>query len=441
MTLMLLGLGTVLTFMTLIMTRRLSPLVALLTIPFVFALAGGFAPRIGGMVLDGIHTLAPIAVMLMFAIMYFGVMIEAGLFEPVISRLLRIVEGDPLKVVMGTALLALLVSLDGDGSTTYMVTVAAMLPLYRRLQLSVLNLTCVVNLASGVMNLVPWGGPTARAASALGVDPDRVFLPMLPAIAAGIACVLGLAYLLGLRERGRLGSLPLAEATTVAASEPPDPAPAGAHSLRRPQLFWFNAALTCALMLALIAGALPLSALFMIGFAAAIAVNYPKLEDQSRCIGHHAPSVIAVVSLTLAAGAFSGILGGSGMIAAIADGLLAIVPPALGPHLAVVTALASVPLTFLVSNDAFYFGVVPLIAKTAQSYGISPLEIARASLIGQPVHLLSPLVPSTYLLVGLAGVDFTDHQRFTLKWACLVSLVLMLTALACALFPVTALVR
>jgi CitMHS family citrate-Mg2+:H+ or citrate-Ca2+:H+ symporter len=177
-----LGFGMVTTFMTLIMTRRMSPLVALISVPIVLALLGGFGgAELGTMMLSGLRTLAPTGVMLMFAILYFGLMIDTGLFDPLIRAILRVVHGDPVKIVVGTALLATLVSLDGDGSTTYMITVAAMLPLYRRLQLDPLNLTCVTILASGVMNLTPWGGPLARAASALHVEPADVFVPMLPA--------------------------------------------------------------------------------------------------------------------------------------------------------------------------------------------------------------------------------------------------------------------
>jgi CitMHS family citrate-Mg2+:H+ or citrate-Ca2+:H+ symporter len=202
-----LGFGMVTTFMTLIMTRRMSPLVALISVPIVFALLGGFdGAELGTMMLSGLRTLAPTGVMLMFAILYFGLMIDTGLFDPLIRAILRVVHGDPVKIVVGTALLATLVSLDGDGSTTYMITVAAMLPLYRRLQLDPLNLTCVTILASGVMNLTPWGGPLARAASALHVEPADVFVPMLPAMAVGIAAVFGLAWLLGRREKG-LGHL------------------------------------------------------------------------------------------------------------------------------------------------------------------------------------------------------------------------------------------
>ena len=111
------------------------------------------------------------------------------------------------------------------------------------------------------------------------------------------------------------------------------------------------------------------------------------------------------------------------------------IPDALGPYMAVITALVSLPFTFFISNDAFYFGVLPVLAEAAAAYGISPVEIARASIVGQPVHLLSPLVPSTYLLVGLAKVEFGDHQRFTLKWATVTCMFLLVGALLLGVFP------
>lgn len=437
-----LGFRMVITFMTLIMTRRLSPLVALIAVPILFALLGGFGgAQLGEMMLAGLRTLAPTGVMLMFAILYFGLMIDAGLFDPLIRVILRVVRADPTKIVVGTALLAAVVSLDGDGSTTYMITVAAMLPLYRRLRLDPLNLTCVTILASGVMNLTPWGGPLARAASALHVEPAEVFVPMLPAMVTGLVGVFGLAWLLGRREKQRLGHLSLSAAATVdepsldetdSALLPPQ---SNADALRRPKLLAVNALLTLSLLMALVLGVLPLPVLFMIAFALALVINYPRVADQRERIAAHAKNVLAVVSLIFAAGIFTGILGGTGMLDAMAQSMLALVPSTLGPYLAPITALVSLPFTFFVSNDAFYFGVIPIVAQTASEFGISSVEIARASLIGQPVHLLSPLVPSTYLLVGLAGVEFGDHQRFTLKWAALVCLLMLVAALLCAVFP------
>ena len=437
-----LGFGMVTTFMALIMARRLSPLVALISIPVLFALLAGFgAAQLGEMMLAGLRTLAPTGVMLMFAILYFGLMIDVGLFDPLIAAILRVVGNDPLKVVVGTALLATLVSLDGDGSTTYMITVAAMLPLYRRLRLDPLSLTCVTILANGTLNLTPWGGPLARVASALHVEPADVFLPMLPAMIAGIAGVLGLAWLLGRREKQRLGHLSLSAAATEDASIADSalvPPLSSADAVRRPKLLAFNAVLTLGLLVALVLGVLPLPVLFMVAFAIALLINFPKVADQRERVAAHAKNVIAVVSLIFAAGIFTGILSGTGMLDAMAKSMLGLIPPALGPYLAPVTAVASLPLTFFVSNDAFYFGVIPIIAETAKEFGIAPVEIARASLIGQPVHFLSPLVPSTYLLVGLAGVEFGDHQRYTLKWAALICLLMLAASLLCAVFPFAA---
>lgn len=434
-----LGFGMVITFMYLIMSKRLSPLVALIIVPIVFALAGGFGTGINEMMLEGIKKIAPTGVMLMFAILYFGVMIDAGLFDPLVRRILRLVKGDPMKIVVGTAVLALLISLDGDGSTTYMITVSAMLPLYRRLGMNALNMTCVTILAGGVMNLTPWGGPTARAATALHVDPADVFVPLVPAMALAIVGILVLAWYLGMKERRRLGVVTLPGDAWMDGSVADDgealPTVEDAEDIKRPKLLWVNLALTLALMAALVIGVLPMPVLFMIGFALALLINYPNLAEQRRRLVNHAGNVLSVVSLIFAAGVFTGILSNTGMVEAMSRSFLAVIPDAWGPYLAVITALASMPFTFFMSNDAFYFGVLPILSEAASHYGITPVEMARASLAGQPVHLLSPLVPSTYLLVGLAKVDFADHQRFTLKWAVLVSLVLMGGGLLFGLFP------
>ncbi|MFN5582175.1 CitMHS family transporter [Gemmatimonas sp.] len=423
-------------FMALIMTKRLSPLTALILVPMGVGIAAGFGPSLGEMMIAGIGKLAPTGVMLMFAILYFAVMIDAGLFAPFVARLVAIVHGDPVKVVVGTAVLALLVSLDGDGSTTYMITTAAMLPLYRALHIRPLVLACVTMLAGGVMNILPWGGPTARAASALGVDVSDVFVPMLPAMAVGVVWVLFVSYRLGVAERVRLSqAAALNHADGVLEEELANPGYEEDTSHRRPDRLLVNALLTGVLLAALVMAVLPLPVLFMLGFAVAVLVNYPSIEQQKALLSRHAGNVLAVVGLIFAAGVFTGILSGTKMVDAMAGSVINLVPPALGPYLAVVTGVLSVPFTFFISNDAFYFGVLPILAKAGEAYGITAAEMARASLIGQPVHLLSPLVPSTFLLVGLAGVDFDDHQRFTLKWALLSALVLLTVSLIVAVVP------
>jgi CitMHS family citrate-Mg2+:H+ or citrate-Ca2+:H+ symporter len=424
------------TFMTLIMTKRLSALVALILVPTVFAIGAGFIHGLGEMMFAGVRELAPTGVMLIFGILYFGLMIDAGLFDPLIKLIVRLAHGDAMRITIGTAVLALLVSLDGDGTTTYMITTAALLPLYRHMKMDVRIMACLIIMSGAVMNLLPWGGPTARAATALQLDPRDVFVGLIPAMIVTAGYVLVVAWIFGLRERKRLAKLQqmtndhsMAEAIVAC--------DVGDASARRPRLMWANLMLTATLMTCLIVGVLPLAILFMLGFAIALMINYPSLQQQRERIFAHAGNALAVGGLVFAAGIFTGILSGTKMIDAMAATIIECVPASLGPYMAPITALLSLPFTFLISNDAFYFGMLPILARTGAEYGLSAMDMAQAALVGQQIHLLSPLVPSTYLLVGMAGIEFGEHQRFTLKWALGSSVVFMIACLLMGIFPLT----
>ncbi|MFJ8922629.1 CitMHS family transporter [Streptomyces sp. NPDC102415] len=464
-----LGFAMIATFLVLIMMKKMSPIAALVLIPALFCVAVGQGAKLGDYVIEGVGTLAPTAAMLMFAIVYFGVMIDVGLFDPIVRGILRFCKADPMRIVVGTALLAAVVSLDGDGSTTFMITVSAMYPLYKRLKMSLVVMTGVAATANGVMNTLPWGGPTARAATALKVDAADIFVPMIPALAVGLLAVVLLACVLGRRERKRLGMLTLDEALVTepetvlvgaggggsgasgdgdrlakAPKGGPGTATGGAdtregdgdgdgefkgldphRSTLRPKLYWFNAGLTVALLAAMILELMPIPVLFLLGAALALTVNFPHMPDQRARIAAHADNVLNVSGMVFAAAVFTGVLTGTGMVEHMADWLVGAIPDAMGPHMAIVTGVLSLPLTYFMSNDGFYFGVLPVLAEAGAAHGVSPLEVARASIVGQPLHMSSPLVPAVYVLVGMAKVEFGDHTRFTVKWAVLTSLVVL----------------
>jgi len=426
----LLGYLMILVFMILIMTGRLSAMIALIVVPIVFALIGGFGSEMGPMALEGIKSVAPTGIMILFAILFFGILIDAGVFDPIIRTILKLVKGDPVKIAIGTAVLALLISLDGDGTTTYMITISAMLPLYKRIGMKPLILAGIAVSASGVMNLLPWGGPTARVMTALNLEMSDVFTPVIPAMIGGVLFVLFMAFVLGRKERKRIGVIEFdykIAAQHAAAVE-------DAH-LKRPKLIVFNYVLTVVLLVALIMELLPSAVLFMIGFAIAITINYPKMSDQKERVANYADNALSVISMIFAAGIFTGILSGTEMVDAMANSLIKHIPDAMGSHFAVITAIISAPFTFFMSNDAFYYGVLPLLAKAGAAYGIDPALIGRASLFGLPVHLLSPLVPSTYLLVGMVGEDFGKLQGSFLKWACGSTIVMMVVAVVLGIIP------
>ncbi|WP_204519143.1 CitMHS family transporter [Brevibacillus fulvus] len=425
----LLGYGMIAVFMFLIMTKRLSAFIALIVLPIAFALVGGFASRLGEMMLDGLSQIAPTGVMLLFAILYFGIMMDVGLFDPLIAKILKIVKGDPVKIAIGTGILSMMVALDGDGTTTYMITVSAMLPLYKRIGMKPMILTIVPMLSMGVMNMTPWGGPTARAMSVLSLDTSQLFTPMVPAMIGGMIWVLFVAYLLGKKERRRIGIVEMDRPEILSAETAEQLAAAEQTELKRPRLIWINFLLTVLLMVALVMSWLPIPILFMTAVALALLINYPNLKMQKERMEAHAANAFNVVSLVFAAGIFTGILTGTKMVDAMATSLVSLLPESLGSHLPVLVAITSMPFTYFMSNDAYYFGVLPILAQTAATYGIDPVEIGRASIIGMPVHVLSPLYAAAYLLVGMVGVDFGENQRAIFKWAIGTSLVMIVVAL------------
>ena len=176
----------------------------------------------------------------------------------------------------------------------------------------------------------------------------------------------------------------------------------------------------------------------MIAFAVALCINYPRVADQRDRIASHAGNALNVASMVFAAGVFTGILSGTKMVDAMSLAVTGVIPEALGPHLAPITSLLSAPFTYFISNDAFYFGVLPILAQTGAEFGITAAEMGRASLVGQQVHLLSPLVPSSFLLAGLAGIEFNELIRATLKWALGAFAVFLLTCLVTGAVPLSA---
>jgi CitMHS family citrate-Mg2+:H+ or citrate-Ca2+:H+ symporter len=251
----------------------------------------------------------------------------------------------------------------------------------------------------------------------------------------GAAWVLVVAWWFGRRERVRLASLSAPAAEQLVQSDLISEEPERNQAALRPKLFVFNLLLTATLMVMLILGVLPLAVLFMLAFAIALMLNYPSLAEQKQRLAAHAGNALAVVALIFAAGIFMGILSGTHMVDAMAQSVLAMLPEELGPYLAPITALLSIPFTFFISNDAFYFGMLPILTQAATAYGIDPAAMARASLVGQQIHLLSPLVPSTYLLVGMARIEFGEHQRFSLPWALAACGVMLVSSMLFGVFP------
>ncbi|CDC49832.1 putative uncharacterized protein [Clostridium sp. CAG:58] len=434
MNLAFLGFAMIIVFMALIMAKKLSPFTSLILVPVAFGLLAGYGWDTLGYAMDGIKSVASTFAMMTFAILYFGVMLTAGMFDPMVDHVVAWCKGDPLKVLVGTAILAAFVSLDGDGTTTVMICCTAMIPIYNRLKIKKIYLATLIILQNCIMNLIPWGGPTARVMSVMKLDAGEILAPLVPGMVLSAIYVVGVSYYLGLKERKRLGVANAAASEAHKVEVSPEE-----QEWKRPKLILFNLALTAAVIVSLIMGLASSAILFGVGTAIALVVNYPDQKVQRKVISSLAPDMINVVMMVLGAGVLMGILNGpedAGMSNAIAQFLVSVIPESLGRYFAVIIAVISAPGTYLLNNDAFYYGVLPPLAATAEAYGFTSLQIGFAALMGQAFHFLSPLVPFIYLLMDQTEITLAQYQGYIFRWCVGIFVIFMAMGLALGYLPV-----
>ena len=434
MNLAFLGFAMIIVFMALIMAKKLSPFTSLILVPVAFGLLAGYGWDTLGYAMDGIKSVASTFAMMTFAILYFGVMLTAGMFDPMVDHVVAWCKGDPLKVLVGTAILAAFVSLDGDGTTTVMICCTAMIPIYNRLKIKKIDLATLIILQNCIMNLIPWGGPTARVMSVMKLDAGEILAPLVPGMVLSAIYVVGVSYYLGLKERKRLGVAKAASSEVHKVEVSPEE-----QEWKRPKLIFFNLALTAAVIVSLIMGLASSAILFGVGTAIALVVNYPDQKIQRKVISSLAPDMINVVMMVLGAGVLMGILNGpedAGMSNAIAQFLVSVIPESLGRYFAVIIAVISAPGTYLLNNDAFYYGVLPPLAATAEAYGFTSLQIGFAALMGQAFHFLSPLVPFIYLLMDQTEITLAQYQGYIFRWCVGIFVIFMVMGLALGYLPV-----
>jgi len=410
-------------------------MVALIAVPMVMCLLVGQGANMGKYISNGISSVASTGVMFMFAVAFFGLMSDVGAFEIVTNRILKFIGKDPLKICVGTLLIAILTHLDGSGATTFLITVPALLPLYDKLRMNRYVLATIVAMGAGTMNIVPWGGPTVRAATSLELSLTELYNPMLIPQICGLVMCLVFSVIFGLKERKRLA----ASLDGIEISVPKfEDLPQEEQVKRRPKLVGFNIFLIFITIVSLVTELLPPAGCFMAALTIALIINYPNLKDQGKRMDEHAVAAMMMASTLFGAGCFTGILTGCGMLTAMAEALCNLIPTALMGHMALLVAIFSMPLSLMFDPDSFYYAVLPVLAVTAETVGVPVLAMGRAAICGQITvgFPISPLTPSTFLLTGLSGVDLGEHQKHSFIWLWLISLTIVTVAVAMGLIPV-----
>lgn len=416
----------------LLLKGKMSPIVVLALIPTVAALLLGFSPQeIAGFIEDGISTTTSNGILFIFSVIYFGVMSDTGMFDVIVNFLVKKAGNNVIAVTVATAIIATIAHLDGTTATTVLITIPALYPVYKAMKIDTKILLCLTGACMGVMNLLPWGGPVARAATVLGMDANDLWHILIPIQIVGLVFNIVLAVLLGMLAVKQGAGAGKGEAVDVdeKAKEEED-------ALRRPKLLIFNLLLTIGLIVILSTGYLSSYVAFLLALSIALAVNYPDLKLQDKLIKKHAPAALIISATLFAAGAMVGIFDGTGMLTEMANALMSIIPDFMGRFIHIIFGIIALPLGLCIGTDAYFYGIMPLVMEVGQSYGVDALNTALTMVIGKNLALMvSPLVPATYLATGLANVELKDHMKFSIPWYWAISVIMIVIGIIFQIIP------
>lgn len=424
------GVITIIVIVGLLISGRVSPIVAMVIPPIIAMFIAGYTfDDLGVFFEDGTKSVINVAIMFIFAIIFFGIMQDVGLFEPIINKMVAFSKGNVVLVAVVTVIIAVIAQLDGSGASTFIISITALLPLYVRLGMNPYLLLLLVGGSAAIINMIPWGGPLGRVASVLNTDVTELWHPLIKIQVIGVVLMLLLAVFMGFREKrliakraneGKTLSFDLSNSILNNETD---------ESLKRPKLIWANAILAIVVLTVLMSGLLPAGLAFLIGVAIALPLNYRTPKEQIGRVQAHASNALTMASIIIAAGLFLGILNGTGMLTAIANDAVNILPSFMAQYLHIIVGVLGVPLELLLSTDAYYFGLLPVVDQIGLTYGIDSLSTAYAMIIGNIVGtFISPLAPAVWLALGLSGLEMGKHLKFSFFWMWGLSIVLLIAA-------------
>ena len=428
------GFALMILIVALLLWGKSTPAVVFILLPIIVGFAVGFtAEEMSGYIASGVSGVATTAILFIFAVLFFGVMNDAGVFDVIVGKVLKLVGNNITLLMFATVLIAFIGHLDGSGATTLLICIPPLLPIYKKMNVRPINLLCITTLTMGVMNIVPWGGPCGRTAAALEVGTSEIWRYCIPAQVVGIVLILGLCVLLSRNEKKRgAGYNPAAEAETVSVETV-----AEVNELHRPQLFWFNSALIVAVVLMLTMTKVATHITFMIALAIGLTVNYPSQKMQMERVKAHATDALTMAFTALASGVLIGIMGKSPMLDAMTQMVLSAMPESMAPHLHVLFAAVNSPLSMFIHGDALTYGILPIVNQIVSVYGIPAAAVGAAFLItfGPAIYIM-PMTAATYMGLGLTNVELKDHIAFSYKWAFVLASAMLAFVLVTDIIPV-----
>jgi len=408
----------------LLITNKVSIIPVFGILPIIAALVLGYGIKdISGFMKNGFDSVQNTIILFSFAIMFFSLLSDVGMFDVIVNRVMGLLGNNILAVLYVAAFVTIISHLDGSGATTALVTIPTMLPIFKKMKMRPISVVAVMSIMSGAMNITPWCASMLRVTSVLSLDAQELWRYLAPvqafAIVGGLLLMIPMAW-----AEKRNGAGMSDEEFAALKLEIARPAEV---SVSKPVLI-FDMVLTAVLVVGLLLGWFGTAIGFIVAFGLALVVNFRTVKDQNGKIKQYGGPAINMVMTIIAIGVLVGVMNGTGMIEAMTNALLSILPESLGRHLTFLVSLLVVPINVVIGSDNVYFALTPIMQGIVSSYGVTDMALATSIVVPCALAANITLIgASPYLALGLADCTMGDQLKYTAKY-------IFVLGVACTLF-------
>lgn len=387
-----------------------------------------------GYVDTGANSVLSTVLLFTFAIVYFNILSDAGMFDVIVGAVIKRMGNSVTAILLMTCFLAFISHLDGSGATTMLITIPTMLPLYKKMNVSPIILLGYVGLWSGVENMLPWTSALARVSASTGVDPYELWNALIPVQVVGFIILIISCFVLGkiLKKRGCGMSDEEFLAIKSGMGKKEDPVLKVSNTV-----LYIDMAITVLLVISMLLGWVNTSVAFMIAISFALLLNCRGgAKEMTAQIRKHGSTALNMVMILFSIGMFVGVMTDTGMMDAMTQTLISLVPEAMSSHLTFIIALFSVPLSMAVGSDSLYMIMAPIFGNMAVAFGGTMMGAAGACVIGACIAAnLCLVAPTPYLALGLAGVEMKDNLKYIFIPTWILGIILAIAGAIAGVFP------
>lgn len=381
----------------------------------------------------GLNSTLNTAALFTFAVVFFNVLGDAGLFDAIVAWIMKFMGNSISVILLMTCLLTTISHLDGSGATTWLITAPTMLPLFKKMKVSPVIMMLYIALVSGVVNMLPWTSALARVSASTGVDARELWTTLIPTQIVGIVLMYVSCFIVGpiLQKRG--SGMTDAEFAELKESmlKPSEPVLKVSKGV-----LVFDGIFLVVLVICLLMGWINTNVAFMIGLSIALIVNCKGAKEMTSQIKKHGANALNMVMIIFSIGMLVGVMKDTGMMSAMTDTLLSLMPESMGKHLTFIIALISVPLSMVVGSDTLYMVMAPIFGNMAIAYGGTMMAGAAACTVGACVAVnLCLVAPTPYLALGLCGVEMKDNLRYCFLPTWALGIILAIVGAISGAFP------